>query len=206
MLAPSFNSHQNLHVSHALLDFIQKRLTCTAWSFNDRSSWTVRNAEAVSSSFVARDPCLRKTRRKTTVQFSFKVTQSLCCTTNSQWMILHLHMFYSKGQSQHKITSTHCRSVQRQPNIPCVDDLPPRVSVEDNVTVTPIELSVRLRSHRNSAAAFHTPDLGKQGNHWRLLRLILRLFTKCFTVLSLQCPFCSQVLLNRNREDSSQSR
>lgn len=109
MLVPPFNCHQNLHMSQSLLDIIQKTQTCTAWSFNDRSSWTVRNADAVSSSFVAWAPCLRKTRRKTMVKFSFKVTQSLCCMTNSQWTILHLHMFYSKG---HKVNTNNIHTLQ----------------------------------------------------------------------------------------------
>lgn len=79
------------------------------------------------------------------------------------------YVLFRRTRSQHKIISTHYRSVQRQPNIPCIDDLPFPVSVEDNVTVTPIELSVSLRSHRNSATAFHTPDLGNReiiGDCW----------------------------------------
>lgn len=60
---------------HCIL-FMQQTLTCTAWPFNNRSNWTVRNADAVSSSLVAWAPCLGKTRRKARVKSSFKIIQS----------------------------------------------------------------------------------------------------------------------------------
>lgn len=90
------------------------------------------------------------------------------------------------------------------PNIPCVDDLPFRVSVEDNVAVTTIELSICLGFHRNSAAAFHTPDLGNTeiiGKCWTSFWDILRSILLYHPLSSLS--LCSQVLCYKARKDSS---
>lgn len=92
------------------------------------------------------------------------------------------------------------------PNIPCVDDLPFRVSVEDNVAVTTIELSICLGFHRNSAAAFHTPDLGNTeiiGKCWTSFWDTLRSILLYHPLSSLS--LCSQVLCYKARKDSSWS-